>query len=252
LRIFVLRASIESLLKEAPRNSPAHIAAAIQGHAHRLGINKVIASNDKDTHMISNLGEEHDTDKDTSFALPPDDTPNDELDLDVIRAWESNSKYFLYDGEDHRLAICPQLARFKGNDLTIRVFALLPLVLAEILARTIVPLARMPGPAKTPGLALTVAHRKFVVSKIRMTDLPVMNPRSRILVRSSPNYQSDDEGLLDECGAVVRSVDQVKLLPPAAELDSATAAPPALPIVKTVPDDDPLSCEPALGPVGRL
>jgi hypothetical protein len=61
-------------------------------------------------------------------------------------------------------------------------------------------LARMLIPAKTPVLALTVAC---------------------------------DEELLDEYGAVVRSVDRVTLLSPVAELDSATAATPVLPIVGT-------------------
>jgi hypothetical protein len=43
---------------------------------------------------------------------------------------------------------------------------------------------------------------------------------------------------LDERGAAVHSVDQVTLLPPADELDSAAATTPVLPIVETVPDDD--------------
>jgi hypothetical protein len=50
--------------------------------------------------------------------------------------------------------------------------------------------------------------------------------------------QSGDEGLLDECGVAVRSVDQVTLLPPAVELGSAAAATPALTIVETVSDGD--------------
>jgi hypothetical protein len=65
--------------------------------------------------------------------------------------------------------------------------------------------ARILVAAKTPVLALTVAY---------------------------------NEGLLDECGAVVRSVDRVTLLSPAAELDSATAATPVVPIVGTVCNDD--------------
>jgi hypothetical protein len=39
-------------------------------------------------------------------------------------------------------------------------------------------------------------------------------------------------------GVVDRSVNQVTLLPPAAELNSATAASSALAIVETIPDDD--------------
>jgi hypothetical protein len=54
----------------------------------------------------------------------------------------------------------------------------------------------------------------------------------------SLNNQPGDEELLDEYGAVVRSVKEVTLLRPAAELDSATAAAPALPIVETVSDDN--------------
>jgi hypothetical protein len=62
---------------------------------------------------------------------------------------------------------------------------LLSLDLVVILARTIVlvpmhALVRMFVPARTPVLALTVTCRKFVVSKIRMTDLLVLNPCSRI------------------------------------------------------------------------
>jgi hypothetical protein len=49
------------------------------------------------------------------------------------------------------------------------------LELVVILVRTNA-LARMIVPAKTPVLVLIVAHRKFVVSKTRMTDFPVMNP----------------------------------------------------------------------------
>ena len=67
-----------------------------------------------------------------------------------------------------------------------------------ILARIIVlllmhALARMLVLTKMPVLALTVAHRKFAVSKIRMTDLPVLNPWSRIVCLSL-NYQPVDEG----------------------------------------------------------
>jgi hypothetical protein len=128
------------------------------------------------------------------------------------------------------------------NRLKLCTCALLPLDLVVILARTIVlvlvhTLARMLVPAKTPALVLTVTHRKFVVSKFRMTDLPGLNPWSRILVWPSPDYQPGEVGLIDECGAAVRSVDQVALLPPAAKLDSATAAAPTLPIVETVSDD---------------
>jgi hypothetical protein len=54
-----------------------------------------------------------------------------------------------------------------------------------ILARIIVlvpmhAFARTLVLAKTPVLALTIAYRKFVVSKIRITDLPVLNPWSWI------------------------------------------------------------------------
>jgi hypothetical protein len=43
---------------------------------------------------------------------------------------------------------------------------------------------------------------------------------------------------INECGAVVRGVDQVTLLPSDAKLDSAAVASPALPFVETVSDDD--------------
>jgi hypothetical protein len=61
---------------------------------------------------------------------------------------------------------------------------------------------------------------------------------SDFLVSPSPDYQPGDEGLLDAGGAVVRSVDQVTLLSPAAKLDNAAVATPALPLVETVSDDD--------------
>jgi hypothetical protein len=89
-------------------------------------------------------------------------------------------------------------------------------------------LARMLAPAKTPVFVLTVTHRKFVVSYIRMNDLPVLNPWSQILVCPLPDYQTGDEGLLDACRAVVQSVDQVALLSPAAESDSDTTASPTI------------------------
>jgi hypothetical protein len=67
--LLVMRAPIESLLSEVRRNSPvyhkltpAHLAATIQGHARRLGIDKLIAAKDKDTHLVRNLSEGHDTD----------------------------------------------------------------------------------------------------------------------------------------------------------------------------------------------
>jgi hypothetical protein len=82
-------------------------------------------------------------------------------------------------------------------------------------------------PAKTPTLAITIAQRKFMVSKIRMTDLPVMNPWYQIF--SVPVTGLLIWWFLDECSAVVRSVNQVTLLPLAAELDSATATTPGLP-----------------------
>jgi hypothetical protein len=37
--------------------TPAYIAATIQGHARRLGIEKLIATKDEDTHVFHNLGE---------------------------------------------------------------------------------------------------------------------------------------------------------------------------------------------------
>jgi hypothetical protein len=58
-----------------------------------------------------------------------------------------------------------------------------------------------PCPRQDVALALTIAHRKFVISKIRITDLPMLNPWSRILVLPSPDYKPGDEGLLDECRA---------------------------------------------------
>jgi hypothetical protein len=123
------------------------------------------------------------------------------------------------------------------NRLKLCTYALLPLELIVLLALTIGlvlmhALARMLAPAKT------VTHRKFGLSDIWMKDLPVLNPWSRILVCPSPDYQTGDEGLLDACGAVVRSVDQVALLSPAAESDSDTTASPTLPMVETVSDDD--------------
>jgi hypothetical protein len=57
-------------------------------------------------------------------------------------------------------------------------------------------------------------------------------------VHLSPDCQSGDEGLVDACWSAIRRDDQVTLLPPAAELDSAAAATPALPIVEAVSDDD--------------
>jgi hypothetical protein len=57
----------------------------------------------------------------SSSSLPPDATPDDELDLDVIHALESNSSCFLCDVKDHRILACPQLECIKGNDLAMRV-----------------------------------------------------------------------------------------------------------------------------------
>ena len=58
------------------------------------------------------------------------------------------------------------------------------------------------------------------------------------LVCPSPDYQPDEEGLLDECGVAVRSDDRFTLVPPAAVLDSAAVTTPVLSIVETVSDDD--------------
>jgi hypothetical protein len=96
--------------------TPAHIAATIQGHARPLGIEKHLATKDKDTHLVHNLGDE-----DSSSAVPSGDNPNDELDFDVIRALKSQSSSFFCGGKDHRVATYPQLMRIKGNDLAMRV-----------------------------------------------------------------------------------------------------------------------------------
>jgi hypothetical protein len=124
----VLRAPIESFLKQVPPNkpvyhtlTPAHIAATSQGNACRLGIEKLLATKDKDTHLFHNLSEGNKTDEDPSSALPSDDIPNDRLEFDVIRALESHSSCFLCDDKDHHIATCPQLTRAKGNDLVMRV-----------------------------------------------------------------------------------------------------------------------------------
>jgi hypothetical protein len=74
-------------------------------------------------------------------------------------------------------------------------------LLVVILARTIVLAARILFPTKTPVVVLTVTHRNFVVSKTRMTYLPVMNPWPRIFsepitgfsVSPSLDYQPADE-----------------------------------------------------------
>ena len=96
------------------------------------------------------------------------------------------------------------------NRLKLCTCALLLLDFVVILARSIGlvlvnTLARILLAAKTPILALTVTHRKFVVSKIRMTDLSGLNPWSRILVWPSPDYQPGEEGLIDERGAAVHT-----------------------------------------------
>jgi hypothetical protein len=105
----------------APGQHLPAVLWVIQGHARRLGIEKLIASKDKDSHLIHNLGEGKDIDAESSSALPPDDSPDDGLDFDVIRGLESHSNCFLCDSKDHRLATCPQLTRIKGNDLAMRV-----------------------------------------------------------------------------------------------------------------------------------
>ncbi len=61
----------------------------------------------------------------------------------------------------------------------LRMNVLLPLDLAVILVPTYA-LARTLVSTKINVFALTVARSKFLVSKIRMTDLPVLNPWSRI------------------------------------------------------------------------
>jgi hypothetical protein len=125
----LLRAPIESLLKQVPPTkpvyptlTPAHIAANMQGHASRIGIEKLLATKDKDTHQVHNLGMPNNTNENSSSALSPEDNQNDGLDFDVIRALESKSSYFLCDGKDHRIATYPHLTFIKRNDLAMRVY----------------------------------------------------------------------------------------------------------------------------------
>jgi hypothetical protein len=94
----ILRTPIELPLKQVPpcksvyhTLTAAYIAANIQSYARRLGIEKILASKDKDSHLVHNLGEGNDTDEDSSSALPPDDNPNDGLDFDVIHTLGSHS-----------------------------------------------------------------------------------------------------------------------------------------------------------------
>jgi hypothetical protein len=117
-------------------------------------------------------------------------------------------------------------------------FSLYFLDLVVIFARTMV-LVRLLVPAKTPGLALTVADSKLTVSRILMTDLFVIYTWSQVLSVSATGLSTIDERLLEECWAVVRSVD-VTHLPLAAELDTTTTTNPTLPIVETVSDYDPM------------
>jgi hypothetical protein len=63
--LLVLRASIDLLLKEVPRNykvyhlTPAHVAVTIQGHARHLGIDRLIEGQGRQYYR--NLGDERDT-----------------------------------------------------------------------------------------------------------------------------------------------------------------------------------------------
>jgi hypothetical protein len=115
--------------------TPAHLAAAIQGHARRLGIEKLLATKDKDTPLVHNLGEGNDTDEDSSYALSPDDNPNNGLDFDVIRALKSNCTCFLGDGKDHRIATCPHLTRIGSNGLAILAILAMRVCVAAISPR---------------------------------------------------------------------------------------------------------------------
>jgi hypothetical protein len=108
------------------------------------------------------------------------------------------------------IALLPALSLFASRAApSLEKCVLLLSDLVGTLARVIAPV-RMPvlGKAKAnkPMPARVLLNRKFVVSKIRLT--------------------------------IVRSVDQVPLLPPAADLDRATVATPALPLAGTVSDDD--------------
>jgi hypothetical protein len=181
--LLVLRAPIESLLKQVPSNkpvyhtlTPAHIAATIQSHARRLGIE--FATKDKVSHQVHNLGEGNDTDEDSSSALPSDDNPNDGLDFDAIRILESHRSCLLCEV---RTIVSQPAHNSRVSKVTTLpcACALLPLALVVILARTIILPGRMLVSAKMPVLVLSVTHRKFVVFNIRMTGLPVMNPWSR-------------------------------------------------------------------------
>ena len=56
-----------------------------------------------------------------------------------------------------------------------RLFLPMDLVVILALMIVLVPLHALLVPAKTHAPRLTIAHRKFVVSKIRMADLLVLN-----------------------------------------------------------------------------
>jgi hypothetical protein len=94
--------------------------------------------------------------------------------------WKVTASYFLCDGKDHRIATCPHLTRIKSNDLATRV------CLAAIGPhRDSRPNERPPRKDARPRQDARPRpdhhSQKFVVSKTRTTDLPVMNPWPRIL-----------------------------------------------------------------------
>jgi hypothetical protein len=146
-----------------------------------LASRNFLATKDKDTHLVHNLGKGNDTDEDSFYVLSPDDNPNDGLDFDFesIRALESNSTLFLCDGKDHRIATCPRLTRIKSNDLAMRVCGA-----AIGRRRDSRPIENPPRKDGRPrqGARLRPDHHPQKVRGLQdsMTDLPVTNPWPRI------------------------------------------------------------------------
>jgi hypothetical protein len=170
----------------------AHIAATIQGHARRLCIEKLFATEDKDTHLVYNLVQMNilpllsrptatqmvDSILMSLLSRPTTTQMVDSILMSFV-AWKVTAAFSF-------TMVRTIVSRPAHNSNVSKVTtlpcacALLPLALVVVLGRTFVLPSRMLVAAKMPVLVLTVTNRKFVVSKIQMSDLPVMNPWPRL------------------------------------------------------------------------
>jgi hypothetical protein len=137
-------------------------------------------SKDMDAHLIRNLGDERDTDE---KRLHLHFRPTIYL---VTNSILMSSVLWKVTATVSSTIVRTIVSQPVHNLYVSKVTTFFAVILARRIARMLVPTK-----ASALALVLSVAHRTFEVSKkIRMTDLPLVNPWSRILSAPVPRLSS--------------------------------------------------------------